>query len=115
MRVVRAPCMGRCDTAPVAEVGHHHVDNASVETVMATANAGHVHPEIPDYEVFDAYMDGGGYRLLRACLEGSKEFLGSFSSINNMITINLASPAQPSQRLRVVEPVAQSTLDHNRN
>src|SRR5690554_7350450 len=24
VRVVRAPCMGRCDTAPVAEVGHHH-------------------------------------------------------------------------------------------
>jgi formate dehydrogenase len=72
VRVVRAPCMGRCDTAPVAEVGHHHVDHASVETVMATANAGHVHPEIPDYEGFDAYMDGGGYRLLRACLEGSR-------------------------------------------
>ena len=39
VRVVRAPCMGRCDAAPVAEVGHHHVDHASVETVMAAANA----------------------------------------------------------------------------
>ena len=25
VRGVRAPCMGRCDVAPVAEVGHHHV------------------------------------------------------------------------------------------
>ena len=24
-RVLRAPCMGRCDTAPVAEVGHEVV------------------------------------------------------------------------------------------
>ena len=26
VRVLRAPCMGRCDTAPVAEVGHYFVD-----------------------------------------------------------------------------------------
>ena len=30
VRVVRAPCMGRCDTAPVAEVGHRHVDYADL-------------------------------------------------------------------------------------
>src|SRR3954467_3764398 len=29
IRVVRAPCVGRCDTAPTAEVGHHFVDHAS--------------------------------------------------------------------------------------
>jgi formate dehydrogenase len=73
VRVVRAPCMGRCDTAPVAEVGHHHVDHASVETVMAAANAGRVHPEIPDYEDYAAYLDDGGYRLLKSCLDGTVE------------------------------------------
>ncbi len=71
VRVVRAPCMGRCDTAPVAEVGHHHVDHASVETVMAAANAGHVHPEIPDYEDYAAYVEDGGYELLKSCLDGN--------------------------------------------
>ena len=25
VRVVRAPCVGACDVAPAAEVGHHHV------------------------------------------------------------------------------------------
>ena len=30
VRVVRAPCVGRCDTAPAAEVGHNFVDHASV-------------------------------------------------------------------------------------
>ena len=29
VRVVRAPCVGACDVAPAAEVGHHHVDHAS--------------------------------------------------------------------------------------
>ncbi len=71
VRVVRAPCMGRCDTAPAAEVGHHHVDHASVETVMAAANAGHVHPEIPDYEDYAAYVEDGGYELLKSCLDGN--------------------------------------------
>ncbi|HAO01893.1 MAG TPA: NADH-quinone oxidoreductase subunit F, partial [Halomonas sp.] len=33
VRVIRAPCMGRCDTAPVAEVGHHHVLYATAEGV----------------------------------------------------------------------------------
>ena len=32
IRVVRAPCVGRCDTAPAAEVGHHFIDHATVET-----------------------------------------------------------------------------------
>ena len=29
VRVLRAPCMGRCDIAPVAEVGHYFVDRAT--------------------------------------------------------------------------------------
>ncbi len=33
VRVVRAPCMGRCGTAPVAEVGHRHVDQATPDKV----------------------------------------------------------------------------------
>jgi len=72
VRVVRAPCMGRCDTAPVAEVGHYHVDHASVETVMAAADAGHVHPEIPGYEDYSAYLKDGGYKLLESCLNGER-------------------------------------------
>src|ERR1700744_4066037 len=37
IRVVRAPCVGRCDTAPAAEVGHNFVDHASVANVLDTA------------------------------------------------------------------------------
>ncbi len=40
VRVVRAPCVGRCDTAPAAEVGHHFVDRATPATVIAAAKAG---------------------------------------------------------------------------
>ena len=70
VRVVRAPCMGRCHTAPVAEVGHHHVDHATPDSVNATIAAGHLHPVIPDYQDFDSYREAGGYALLQACLDG---------------------------------------------
>ena len=72
VRVVRAPCMGRCETAPVAEVGHRHINAASVETVAEAANGGHLEPDIPPYVGFDAYTADGGYKLLRECLEGKR-------------------------------------------
>src|SRR5215470_1030133 len=50
VRVVRAPCMGRCEKAPVAEVGHYHVDNATLERVAKVTADGQTHPEIPAYE-----------------------------------------------------------------
>ncbi len=64
IRVVRAPCIGRCDTAPSAEVGHHFVDHASVASVLAAANGGDTHSHLPDYLDYDAYVAAGGYALL---------------------------------------------------
>src|ERR1700730_3388037 len=46
VRVVRAPCVGRCDTAPAAEVGHHFVDHASVESVLAAVKGGGSHAHL---------------------------------------------------------------------
>jgi formate dehydrogenase beta subunit len=73
VRVARAPCMGRCDTAPVAEVGHRHVDNADVDGIAAVVDSGHVHPVIPEHTDFDAYVADGGYALLRECRNGKRE------------------------------------------
>ena len=70
IRVVRAPCMGRCDTAPAVEVGHRHLDHASADAVLAAARAGETHAEIPAYRDFAAYRADGGYRLLAACRDG---------------------------------------------
>src|SRR5258706_5315160 len=74
IRVLRAPCVGRCDTAPAAEVGHHFVDHATVTNVLAAAKAGETHAHLPKYVDYDAYVAAGGYSLLnrlrfRALLE----------------------------------------------
>jgi NADH:ubiquinone oxidoreductase subunit F (NADH-binding)/NADH:ubiquinone oxidoreductase subunit E len=71
IRVVRAPCVGRCDTAPSAEVGHNFVDHASVASVLATAKAGDTHAHLPTYVDYDAYVAGGGYALLRRLRSGA--------------------------------------------
>src|SRR5436309_1559428 len=77
IRVVRAPCVGRCDTAPAAEVGHHFVDHATVSNVLAAVKAGDTHAHLPDYVAYDKYVAGGGYKLLNRLRSGelSKEDL----------------------------------------
>ena len=70
VRVVRAPCMGRCDTAPVCEVGHLHVDQATPESVKKALESRKHEPEIPSYETLAEYRARGGYELLERCRKG---------------------------------------------
>src|SRR3984885_4672747 len=70
VRVVRAPCVGRCDTAPAAEVGHNFIDHASVADVMAAAKGGDTHAHLPNYVDYDAYVKDGGYALLNRLRSG---------------------------------------------
>ncbi|MYJ87818.1 MAG: NADH-quinone oxidoreductase subunit F [Rhodobacteraceae bacterium] len=67
VRVIRAPCMGRCDTAPVLEVGHKHVDKATLEKTNKVIAERDFHPEIPDYPDLDSYLKEGGYQTLKSC------------------------------------------------
>ncbi|WP_425079816.1 NAD(P)H-dependent oxidoreductase subunit E [Ruegeria denitrificans] len=70
VRVLRAPCMGRCDTAPVLEIGHNHIDHATLEKVQAAIAADDTHAHLPDYETFSAYVENGGYAKLNELREG---------------------------------------------
>ena len=73
VRVLRAPCMGRCDAAPTLEIGHRHIDCATVEMVEEAIASGDTSARMPDYEGLAAYMDGGGYQTLRR-LRGEGRF-----------------------------------------
>ena len=66
VRVLRAPCMGRCDTAPTLELGHNHIDYATVEKVQAAISSGDTNVKIPDYETLKTYLEKGGYSKLKS-------------------------------------------------
>lgn len=60
VRILRAPCMGRCDTAPTLELGHNHIDHATVAKVQTAITAGDIHPHIPPYETVEQYSEAHG-------------------------------------------------------
>ncbi len=74
VRVVRAPCIGSCHTAPACEIGHHHVDHASLAKVKSLVADGETHATMPDYQKLYAYKAQGGYKILRECLAGDRKF-----------------------------------------
>ncbi len=72
VRVVRAPCMGACDRAPVVAVGHMQTFAATPDKVAAAVKTKpHAHAWKPDID-FAAYRKDGGYALLKDCLAGRR-------------------------------------------
>jgi formate dehydrogenase len=72
VRVIRAPCMGACDRAPVCAVGHVQVPHATpANTAAALAGGTHAHAAVPDRDLA-AYRLEGGYALLADCLAGRR-------------------------------------------
>ncbi len=67
IRVVRAPCVGLCDAAPAAEVGHHFVMHATASEVLATAERGDTHTDIPHYVDYDAYVKAAATSCWAIC------------------------------------------------
>jgi formate dehydrogenase len=85
VRVLPAPCVGRCETAPVAVVGQNPVPHATPEKVATLVSSGalthprrgdasHPHLDIvtPGHVDYAAYRAKGGYELAAACISGAK-------------------------------------------
>jgi formate dehydrogenase beta subunit len=72
VRVIPAPCVGRCEVAPCAVVQQNPVGNATVEKVSAAVKSRSVKCAEPAYVDYAAYRKGGGYRLLADCLAGKR-------------------------------------------
>ena len=72
VRVMRAPCVGACDRAPVAAVGHVQVMKATPAAVSAAvAENPHAHAYKTPHDLA-AYRAEGGYALLNSCLSGQR-------------------------------------------
>src|SRR3954470_8001110 len=70
VRVIPAPCVGRCEVAPCVVVGQNPVGNATVDSVKKAVSSGNTSCAPTGYIGFAAYRKGGGYKLFADCLAG---------------------------------------------
>jgi len=73
VRVLAAPCIGRCEQAPAVLVGQGALAQASAESILARVAAGAVPDAAGGYIDYAAYRAAGGYQLLRDCVAGLHE------------------------------------------
>ena len=70
VRVLAAPCIGRCEQAPAAVVGQHPVPTADVGAVVDAVRDGRTRHMPEGFIDLQAYKDEGGYALLKTCIAG---------------------------------------------
>ena len=98
VRVMAAPCIGRCEQAPAAVVGQNPVPKASVETIVATVAAGAVQ-HVPDGFIdLASYQAAGGYRLLQQCIAGERDIESVIKSMEDSGLRGLGGAGFPAGR-----------------
>ena len=73
VRVIPAPCIGRCEQAPAAVVGQNPVACATAASVEAAVKAGTTQCAVAKYIGYDEYRKKGGYRIAAECLAGKRD------------------------------------------
>jgi len=98
-RVVRAPCLGLCDQAPVVEIGHHFLHKTDPAAVAAAIARGDSHAHIPDDTIdYDAYVAHGGYRLLAQIRSGERDVDSVLSALDDSGLRGLGGAGFPTAR-----------------
>ena len=103
VRVKHAPCVGRCETAPVAVVGQHPIPHATAAAVSAAVDAADVkHPAIggvtPGHVDYAAYRASGGYALAAQCAAGQKTAADVIAVMENSGLRGLGGAGFPAGR-----------------
>ena len=65
IKVIAAPCVGRCEQSPIAVVHQNALVHATPESVLSAVASDQKWQSLPDYEDMDAYVADGGYELLK--------------------------------------------------
>ena len=98
VRVLAAPCIGRCDQAPAAVVGHHPIDRADVRLVEEAVLAQKHAPELPAFTNYATYRSAGGYQLLTQCVTGARPVDDVIAAVEASGLRGLGGAGFPSNR-----------------
>src|SRR5438034_680284 len=111
LRVLGAPCIGRCEHAPAAVVGRNPIDRASAQKIAAAVEAGRIEAEPPAYIDFAGYRRDGGYRTLSACAAGERTVDAVLAELENSALRGLGGAGFPAGRKwRIVRAEAAPRL-----
>jgi len=72
VRVIPAPCVGRCEVAPCVVVHQNAIGNATVEKVQQAVSSKKLSCEETRYIDYNQYKKAGGYKLIADCLAGKR-------------------------------------------
>ena len=70
VRVQKVPCIGRCNSAPVAVVGMNPIEGATADRVIKAVTQQEIGPETINPIELEAYRASEGYNTYVACMEG---------------------------------------------
>jgi len=111
VRVIPAPCVGRCEQAPVAVVHQKPVPGATVESVKSEVQAANLYDSPVAYIDFESYLSGGGYSLLRDCAEHRRDLESVFKTMEDSGLRGLGGAGFPTGRKwRIVRSEAAPRL-----
>ncbi len=108
VRIQRVPCVGRCETAPVAVVGQNPIGSATVDKVAQAVEQGETQARLPSTTVeYAAYCQDGGYQVLRACLAGARNVESVLQALEDSGLRGLGGAGFPAGRKwRIVRSTA---------
>ncbi len=98
VRVLPAPCVGRCEQAPVAVVGQNPVANATAARVKRLAAAKKTKCPVSKYIGYAEYRRKGGYKLLAQCLAGRRDAEGIIKTMEDSGLRGLGGAGFPAGR-----------------
>jgi NADH:ubiquinone oxidoreductase subunit F (NADH-binding)/NADH:ubiquinone oxidoreductase subunit E len=98
VRVIAAPCIGRCDVAPAAIVGKNSLGNASAASIEQSVKLKQTEAVVPPYIDYNTYRDGGGYRTLADCVNGLRSYTDVSAAVDASGLRGLGGAGFPSSR-----------------
>ena len=98
VRVVAAPCIGRCEQAPAVAVHHYALANATPADVKACVEAGRTQPQAPQAKSLETYLAEDGYKTLRSCAEGARDVESVLQTMESSGLRGLGGAGFPSGR-----------------
>ena len=111
VRVVAVPCVGRCETAPVAVVGRNPVGNATAAAVQAAVRANATEPANDPCVGLAAYRSSGGYATLQDVASGRRDLESVLTAMENSGLRGLGGAGFPAGRKwRIVRAEAAPRL-----